>query len=251
MSDAPDTPQTPDAALRALARLRAEQDERHASAVEAGDDPRLAPPDEAEQAGFLAALLGDAPAETAPPPQVLTFPVRPVGSARPAARPWRWAVPAALAAGVLAFVATRDAAPPPAYSLTALQAGAQALRAEPGVASWSMARGTRFDLVLKPTTPVSTPMRLTAFVATGETLTPFTPEVEADPGGAFRVRGVAGVAFTAPPGEHAFVFAMAPAEVSAEAARAARRRPGATHDLTFVEQPFHVPATASGGDQTP
>ena len=63
MSDAPDT----DATLRALARLRADQDEAHRAAQAAGDDPRFAPPDEAEQADFLAALLG-APAAAEPTP---------------------------------------------------------------------------------------------------------------------------------------------------------------------------------------
>jgi hypothetical protein len=258
MSDAPETPEGPDAdaALRALARLRAEQDERHALAVEAGDDPRLAPPDAAEQDDFLAALLGETTAEVAPPPpaQVLAFPARPVARpARPATRPWRWAVPAAMAAGVLAFVATRRTEPLPVYALTAVQAGAQALRAEPAVASWSMVPGTRFDLVLKPAAPVATPMRLTAFVATGEALTPFTPEVEADAGGAFRVRGVTGVAFSAAPGEHAFVFALTPADRAADAAvvRAARGRPGEARDLLLIEHPFHIPAAAPDGGPTP
>jgi hypothetical protein len=159
-----------------------------------------------------------------------------------------------MAAGVLAFVATRRTEPPPVYVLTAIQAGAQALRADPAAASWSMVPGTRFDLVLKPAAPVTTPMRLSAFVATGETLTPFTPEVEADPGGAFRVRGVTGVAFSAAPGEHVFVFALTPAEaaaVDAATVRAARERPSASRDLLLIEHPFHIPAAAPDGGPKP
>lgn len=249
MSDAPDT----DATLRALARLRADQDEAHRAAQAAGDDPRFAPPDEAEQADFLAALLGapaaaePTPTTAAAPAAVLPFPKRPAPHA------WRWAVPAALAAGVLTFVATRRPEPLPAYGLSALQAGAQALRAEGAPTSWSMVPGTRFDLVLKPATPVAKPLHLSAFVATGDTLAPFTPEIEADAGGAFRIRGVAGESFIAAPGEHAFLFALTtdPAPVDAATVRAARSRPDAAADLRLIEHPFHVPAAAPGGGLTP
>lgn len=250
MSDAPEAPGASDVAaddaLRALARLRVEQDERHERAVDSGDDPRLAPPDDAEQDAFLAALLGGAGSQAGGVAPVLALPARPVRRTMAVAR---WALPVAMAAGVLAFVATRRADPLPAYALDALQAGAQALRADPAVASWTMAPGTRFDLALKPAAPVATPLMLSAFVATGEALAPFTPEIEADPAGAFRVRGVAGEAFAVAPGEHAFVFAISAAARTpdADAVRAARGHLGGSRDFVLIEHPFRVPAAPDGG----
>ena len=161
----------------------------------------------------------------------------------------------ALAAGVLVFVATGRPEPLPTYSLRALQAGAQAFRADSTTPTWRLVPGTRFDLVLEPGArvegagPARPPLVLTAYVASKGVLTAFTPEVESDPGGAFRVRGVVGQTFAVPPGDHALVFVLArPDNVPAvEAVAAARARPEAPRDFVLIENAFHSPAPEATG----
>ena len=250
-----------DAALRALARRRAEQGDAHDAAVASGDDPRLAPPDETEQAAFLAALLDPAASGAAAPSNVVPFPApaargtAQAASNRTGSRTLSWVAFGALAAGVLTFVAIRRPEPLPAYSLRALQAGAQAFRSDPATPTWQLVPGTRFDLVLEPgarvegTGPARPSLVLSAYVASKGLLTAFTPEVEADAGGAFRVRGVVGQTFTVSPGDHAFVFVLArPDDVpAAEAVAAARARPEARRDFVLIENPFHSPAPEATG----